>query len=157
MVPRAQIGGRRFSCNTVPPFSRRLHQNLAPAARTLAAAVAPLWSYTAVAGTRAFVAAAVRTDPMEHSEAQHYDDRKLLRASGALKRTPGQPDPQPTGPLRHEYHCLAAKNSSWPLGGAAPIANSCNSACVGCLLATVHGVRLVARADSLHPHGPTTS
>jgi pyruvate-formate lyase-activating enzyme len=138
MVPRAQIGGRRFSCSTVAAF-------LPPGyTRTLLPAAAypspqpwlPLWSYTAVGWDgEAFVAAAVRTDPMEHSEARHYDDRQLLpRIRTRLKGHRDNPILSQLARCATEYHCLAAKNlflGRWeaPL----PIANSCNSACVGCL------------------------
>jgi pyruvate-formate lyase-activating enzyme len=82
-----------------------------------------------------FAAAAIRTDPMDHSAACHYDDRELLPQ---IKTRMGQ---APENPILHqlvrcatEYHCLAAKNlflGRWeaPL----PVANSCNSACVGCI------------------------
>ncbi len=138
MVPRVQIGGRRFTCSTVAAF-------LPPGyTRTLLPAAAypgpqpplPLWSYTAVGWDgEAFVAAAVRTDPMDHSAAHHYDDRQLLPR--IRERLKGHQDNPILGQLARcatEYHCLAAKNlflGRWeaPL----PVANSCNSACVGCL------------------------
>ena len=96
----------------------------------------PLWSYTAVGWDgEAFVAAAIRTDPMDHSAAQHYDDRELLpRMKARLKGHGDNPILTQLARCATEYHCLAAKNlflGRWeaPL----PVANSCNSACVGCL------------------------
>jgi molybdenum cofactor biosynthesis enzyme MoaA len=82
-----------------------------------------------------FVAAAVRTDPMEHSAARHYDDRELLpRIEARLTQSPANPILRQLVRCATEYHCLAAKNlflQRWeaPL----PVANSCNSACVGCI------------------------
>ena len=137
-VPRVQIGGRRVSCNTVaaflpPGYTRTL---LPAAAYPTPQPPLPLWSYTAVGWDgEAFVAAAIRTDPMDHSAAQHYDDRELLpRMKARLKGHGDNPILAQLARCATEYHCLAAKNlflGRWeaPL----PVANSCNSACVGCL------------------------
>jgi hypothetical protein len=138
MVARAQIGGRRFTCSTVaaflpPGYTRTL---LPAAAYPSPQPSLPLWSYTAVGWDgEAFVAAAIRTDPMDHSAAQHYDDRQLLpRIRTRLKGHQDNPILRQLARCATEYHCLAAKNlflGRWeaPL----PIANSCKSACVGCL------------------------
>jgi molybdenum cofactor biosynthesis enzyme MoaA len=137
-VPRVQFGGRRFSCHTVaaflpPGYTRTL---LPAAAYPAPQPPLPLWSYTAVGWDgEAFVAAAIRTDPMDHSAAQHYDDRELLpRMKARLKGHGDNPILTQLARCATEYHCLAAKNlflGRWeaPL----PVANSCNSACVGCL------------------------
>jgi pyruvate-formate lyase-activating enzyme len=136
--PRVQIGGRRFPCHTVaaflpPGYTRTL---LPAAAYPTPQPPLPLWSYTAVGWDgEAFVAAAIRTDPMEHSAAEHYDDRVLLpRMTARLRGHEDNPILAQLARCATEYHCLAAKNlflERWeaPL----PIANSCNSACVGCL------------------------
>lgn len=137
-VPRVQIGGRRFSCSTVaaflpPGYTRTL---LPAAAYPAPQPPLPLWSYTAVGWDGdAFVAAALRTDPMDHSAAQHYDDRDVVpRIKARLKGHETNPILTQLARCATEYHCLAAKNlflGRWeaPL----PVANSCNSACVGCL------------------------
>ena len=137
-VSRVQIGGRRFSCNTVaaflpPGYTRTL---LPAAAYSEPQPPLPLWSYTAVGWDGdSFVAAAIRTDPMDHSAAEHYDDRELLpRMKARLKGHEENPILAQLARCATEYHCLAAKNlflGRWeaPL----PVANSCNSACVGCL------------------------
>jgi molybdenum cofactor biosynthesis enzyme MoaA len=83
----------------------------------------------------AFVAASIRTDPMDHSAARHYDDRELLpRIEARLHRAPENPILRQLVRCATQYHCLAAKNlflGRWeaPL----PIANACNAACVGCI------------------------
>lgn len=135
---RVQIGGRRFSCSTVaaflpPGYTRTL---LPAATYPSPQPPLPLWSYTAVGWDRdGFVAAAIRTDPMDHSAARHYDDRELLpRLRARLKGHGHNPILAQLARCATEYHCLAAKNlflERWeaPL----PVANSCNSACVGCL------------------------
>jgi pyruvate-formate lyase-activating enzyme len=137
-VSRVQIGGRKFPCGTVaaflpPGYTRTL---LPAAAYPAPQPPLPLWSYTAVGWDgEAFVAAAIRTDPMDHSAAQHYDDRELLpRMKARLKGHQDNPILAQLARCATEYHCLAAKNlflGRWeaPL----PVANSCNSACVGCL------------------------
>jgi molybdenum cofactor biosynthesis enzyme MoaA len=72
---------------------------------------------------------------MDHSAARHYDDRELLpRMQARLKGHGDNPILAQLARCATEYHCLAAKNlflERWeaPL----PVANSCNSACVGCL------------------------
>jgi pyruvate-formate lyase-activating enzyme len=137
-VSRVQIGGRRFSCSTVAAFLPPGYtRTLLPAATYPAPQPPlPLWSYTAVGWNGDdFVAAAVRTDPMDHSAARHYDDRELLpRMQARLKGHGHNPILAQLARCATEYHCLAAKNlflERWeaPL----PVANSCNSACVGCL------------------------
>jgi molybdenum cofactor biosynthesis enzyme MoaA len=136
-VSRVQIGGRRFSCNTVagflpPGYTRTL---LPAATYPTPQPPLPLWSYTAVGWSEGFVAAAIRTDPMDHSAARHYDDRELLpRMKARMKVQRDNPILAQLARCATEYHCLAAKNlflGRWeaPL----PVANSCNSACVGCL------------------------
>jgi len=136
-VSRVQIGGRRFSCSTVagflpPGYTRTL---LPAATYPTPQPPLPLWSYTAVGWSEGFVAAAIRTDPMDHSAARHYDDRELLpRMKARMKEQRDNPILAQLARCATEYHCLAAKNlflGRWeaPL----PVANSCNSACVGCL------------------------
>lgn len=137
-VSRVQVGGRRFSCSTVaaflpPGYTRTL---LPAAAYPAPQPPLPLWSYTAVGWDgEAFVATAIRTDPMDHSAAQHYDDRAMVpRMKARLKGHEDNPILTQLARCATEYHCLAAKNlflGRWeaPL----PVANSCNSACVGCL------------------------
>jgi len=137
-VPRVQFGERRFACNTVaaflpPGYTRTL---LPAASYPTPQPPLPLWSYTAVGWDgEAFVAAAIRTDPMDHSAARHYDDRELLpRMKRRLKGHEDNPILTQLSRCATQYHCLAAKNlflGRWeaPL----PVANSCNSACVGCL------------------------
>jgi wyosine [tRNA(Phe)-imidazoG37] synthetase (radical SAM superfamily) len=96
----------------------------------------PLWAYTAVGWQRGrFVAAAVRVDPIDHSEPQYYDDRELLPK--IEERMQYSPDNRLLRQLiicATEYHCLPAKNiflGRWE----APIPTSprCNADCVGCL------------------------
>ncbi len=135
---RVQIGGRRFSSSTVAAFLPPGYtRTLLPAAMySSPQPPLPLWSYTAVGWDGdGFVAAAIRTDPMDHSAARHYDDRELLpRLQARLKGHGDNPILTQLARCATEYHCLAAKNlflERWeaPL----PVANSCNSACVGCL------------------------
>jgi len=137
-VERVRMAGSSFVPTTVaaflpPGFTR----TLLPAAHYPAGhAPLPLWSYTAVGwDTEGFVAPAIRTDPMDHSAAQHYDDRELLPRI-AERRVRAEQNPILAQLVRcaTEYHCLAAKNlflERWeaPL----PVANACNSACLGCI------------------------
>ncbi|HEU5393161.1 MAG TPA: radical SAM protein, partial [Candidatus Methylomirabilis sp.] len=48
----------------------------------------PLWAYTACGfADDRFVAAAVRVDPVDHSEARYYDDREILpRVEATLRQ-----------------------------------------------------------------------
>jgi pyruvate-formate lyase-activating enzyme len=137
-VPRARVGGRRFACATVAAFLPPGYtRTLLPAAHYPAPqSLLPLWPYTAVGWDGgAFVAASIRTDPMDHSAAHHYDDRVLLPLiEERLNRSPANPILRQLVRCATQYHCLAAKNlflGRWeaPL----PVANACNSACVGCL------------------------
>ncbi len=113
-VTRTRTGGRSFTCTPVgaflPPGYTR---TLLPAAEYAAPEPPlPLWSYTAVGWDgEAFVAAAIRTDPMDHSAARHYDDRELLPLIRARRRE-AERNPLLTQLVRcaTEYHCLAAKN-----------------------------------------------
>ncbi len=138
VVHETRTGGRRFACTTVAAFLPPGYtRTLLPAAwYEKPVQSLPLWSYTAVGwdGT-GFVAAAVRTDPMDHSDARHYDDRLLVPR--IRKRLKGQPDNPILNQLARcatEYHCLAAKNLFFERWEAPlPVANACNSACVGCL------------------------
>jgi molybdenum cofactor biosynthesis enzyme MoaA len=137
-IARARIAGRSIACTTVavflPPGYTR---TLLPAASYLAPQPPlPLWPYTAVGWDgEALVAATIRTDPMDHSAARHYDDRELLPLIDArLRQAPTNPILRQLVRCATEYHCLAAKNlflGRWeaPL----PVANGCNSACVGCI------------------------
>ncbi len=137
-VSRVQIGGRTFACTTVaaflpPGYTRTL---LPAASYTTPQPPLPLWPYGAVGWDRgAFVAAAIRTDPMDHSAARHYDDRELLPLiESRVGQAPQNPILRQLVRCATEYHCLAAKNlflGRWeaPL----PVANACNSACVGCI------------------------
>jgi len=137
-VPRVRLRERSFACSTVaaflpPGYTRTL---LPAASYAMPQPPLPLWSYTAVGWDgEAFVAAAIRTDPMDHSAARHYDDRELLpRMKRRLKGHEDNPILTQLSRCATQYHCLAAKNlflGRWeaPL----PVANSCNSACVGCL------------------------
>lgn len=137
-VSRARIGPRSLACTPVaaflpPGYTRTLlpAAEFAPPDPPL-----PLWSYTAVGWDgEDFVAAAIRTDPMDHSAARHYDDRELLPLIQA-RRAEAERNPLLGQLVRcaTEYHCLAAKNlflGRWeaPL----PVANKCNAACVGCI------------------------
>ncbi len=137
-VGRSRIAGRSIACTTVaaflPPGYTRTH--LPAAAYPAPQPPLPLWPYTAVGWDGgSFVAAAIRTDPMDHSAARHYDDRELLPLIEA-RRAQAAANPILNQLVRcaTEYHCLAAKNlflGRWeaPL----PVANSCNAACVGCI------------------------
>lgn len=135
---RTQIGGQRMSCTTVAAFMPPGYtRTLLPAAHyPNRAQPLPLWPYTAVGWDgEAFVAASLRVDPMDHSAAEHYDDRELLPRIEARRRQ-AETNPILAQLVRcaTEYHCLAAKNlffGRWeaPL----PVANSCNAACVGCI------------------------
>jgi pyruvate-formate lyase-activating enzyme len=137
-VSRTQIGGQRFVCTTLaaflPPGYTRTHLPAAHYPRP--AKPLPLWPYTAVGWDgEAFVAASLRVDPMDHSAAHHYDDRRLLpRIEARKKQAETNPILAQLVRCATEYHCLAAKNlflERWeaPL----PVANSCNAACVGCI------------------------
>lgn len=137
-VTRTRIRGRSLACTTVaaflpPGYTRTL---LPAASYPTPQPPLPLWPYTAVGWDEgAFVAAAIRTDPMDHSAARHYDDRELLPLiESRLNQTPANPILRQLVRCATEYHCLAAKNlflGRWeaPL----PVANACNSACVGCI------------------------
>ncbi len=137
-VSRVQIEGRTFTCTTVaafmpPGYTRTL---LPAASYPTPQPSLPLWPYGAVGWDgEAFVAAAIRTDPMDHSAARHYDDRELLPLiENRLSQAPQNPILRQLVRCATEYHCLAAKNlflGRWeaPL----PVANACNSACVGCI------------------------
>jgi pyruvate-formate lyase-activating enzyme len=139
-LARTQIGGHRMSCTTVaafmpPGYTRTLlpaaHYPKGQGARPL-----PLWPYTAVGWDgEAFVAASLRVDPMDHSAAEHYDDRELLPRIEARRRQ-AETNPILAQLVRcaTEYHCLAAKNLFFERWEAPlPVANSCNAACVGCI------------------------
>lgn len=137
-VTRARVDGRTFTCTTVAAFLPPGYtRTLLPAASYPATQPPlPLWPYTAVGWDGdAFVAAAIRTDPMDHSAARHYDDRDLLPLiERRLSQSPENPILRQLVRCATEYHCLAAKNlflGRWeaPL----PVANACNSACVGCI------------------------
>ena len=98
--------------------------------------VLPLWGYTALGWQRGgFVAAAVRVDPIDHSEPRHYDDRDLLpKIEERMQRSPDNRLLRQLIICATEYHCLPAKNiflGRWE----APIPTSprCNADCVGCL------------------------
>ncbi len=135
---RVRVAGRAFVPTTVAAFLPPGYtRTLLPAAHYPDAhAPLPLWSYTAVGWEGdAFVAPAIRTDPMDHSAARHYDDRELLPRIAA-RRSQAEQNPILAQLVRcaTEYHCLAAKNlflGRWeaPL----PVANACNAACVGCI------------------------
>jgi molybdenum cofactor biosynthesis enzyme MoaA len=137
-VSRLHLGGRTFACTTVAAFLPPGYtRTLLPAASYPAPQPAlPLWPYGAVGWDGgAFVAAAIRTDPMDHSAARHYDDRALLPLiENRVSQAPQNPILRQLVRCATEYHCLAAKNlflGRWeaPL----PVANACNSACVGCI------------------------
>lgn len=136
-LSRTRIDRRGFGCNPVAAFLPPGYtRTFLPAADYATDPPLPLWSYTAVGWDgEAFVAAAVRTDPMDHSAAAHYDDRELLPLIAA-RREQAERNPIIAQLVRcaTEYHCLAAKNlflGRWeaPL----PVANKCNAACVGCI------------------------
>jgi molybdenum cofactor biosynthesis enzyme MoaA len=137
-VSRIHLGGRAFACTTVAAFLPPGYtRTLLPAASYPASQPPlPLWPYGAVGWDGdAFVAAAIRTDPMDHSAARHYDDRELLPLiENRVSKAPQNPILRQLVRCATEYHCLAAKNlflGRWeaPL----PVANACNSACVGCI------------------------
>lgn len=137
-VRRAPLGGRSLACTAVaaflpPGYTRTL---LPAASSPTHQPPLPLWPYTAAGWDgEAFVAAAIRTDPMDHSAPHHYDDRELLpRIEIRLNQAPTNPILRQLARCATTYHCLAAKNlflRRWeaPL----PVANSCNAACVGCI------------------------
>jgi len=139
-VKRVTLDGRVFTPTTVAAFMPPGYtRTLLPAASYADSAPPeplPLWPYTAVGWDgEAFVAAAIRTDPMDHSAAHHYDDRELLPLMEArVQQAPNNPILRQLVRCATEYHCLAAKNlflRRWeaPL----PVANACNAACVGCI------------------------
>jgi pyruvate-formate lyase-activating enzyme len=139
-VKRVTIDSRTFTPTTVAAFMPPGYtRTLLPAAAYTGSAPQeplPLWPYTAVGWDgEAFVAAAIRTDPMDHSAAHHYDDRELLPLMEArVREAPENPILRQLARCATEYHCLAAKNlflRRWeaPL----PVANACNAACVGCI------------------------
>jgi len=137
-VSRPAMGGGRVAATGVAAFLPPGYtRTLLPAAEYGAPdPPLPLWPYTAVGWDgEALVAAAIRTDPMDHSAARHYDDRQLLPRIRA-RRKAAERNPLLAQLVRcaTEYHCLAAKNlffGRWeaPL----PVANKCNAACVGCI------------------------
>ncbi len=137
-IQGVRIRGRSFACATLAAFLPPGYtRTLLPAASYPAPQPSlPLWPYTAVGWDgEAFVAASLRTDPMDHSAAHHYDDRELLPLiEDRLNRSPANPILRQLVHCATQYHCLAAKNlflGRWeaPL----PVANACNSACVGCI------------------------
>ena len=139
-VQRVRIEGQTLTPTTVAAFLPPGYtRTLLPAASYDDSAPReplPLWPYTAVGWDgEAFVAAAIRTDPMDHSAARHYDDRELLPLMEArVQEAPDNPILRQLVRCATEYHCLAAKNlflRRWeaPL----PVANACNAACVGCI------------------------
>jgi len=118
----------------LPPGFTRLYLPAVPT-RPLAPPL-PLWTYTAVGWTEhGFSAAAVKVDPMTHSDPCHYDDREIMVK--AEERLASDPNNRLLHHLKHcalSYHCLAAKNlfmGRWeaPL----PTSPSCNASCTGCL------------------------
>lgn len=96
----------------------------------------PLWAYTACgfAGDR-FVAAAVRVDPVDHSEPHYYDDREIVpRVQETLRQHPENRLWKQLKVCALTYHCLAAKNAflgRWEM--PLPASASCNADCVGCI------------------------
>lgn len=137
---RNSKGGRRGddSCTAVaaflPPGYTRLY--LPAVSVRSRPPLLPLWTYTAAAWREdGFVAAAVRVDPVTHSEARYYDDREIINR--AERRIQADPENRLLRHLRRcafSYHCLAAKNlfmGRWeaPL----PTSSSCNASCIGCL------------------------
>jgi len=134
----ASLGDRRRRGMAVSAFLPPAYtRTLLPAARYgEKGKILPLWSYTAVGLKEdGMVAAAVRTDPVDHSEPAHYDDRLVV--TEVTSRLQGFPQNRLFRQLARcatEYHCFAAKNlflRRWeaPL----PTSPSCNSNCLGCL------------------------
>ncbi|HEV8662837.1 MAG TPA: radical SAM protein [Candidatus Methylomirabilis sp.] len=96
----------------------------------------PLWAYTACGfAAGRFVAAAVRVDPVDHSEPHHYDDREILpRVEATLRQHPANRLWKQLKVCALAYHCLAAKNAflgRWEM--PLPASASCNADCVGCI------------------------
>ena len=134
----ASLGDRRRRGLAVSAFLPPAYtRTLLPAARYEGKGeTLPLWSYTAVGlGRDGWVAAAVRTDPVDHSEVCHYDDRAVLAdVDHQLQKAPRNRLLRQLARCATEYHCFAAKNlflGRWeaPL----PTSPSCNSNCLGCI------------------------
>jgi len=134
----ASLGDRRWhglavSAFLPPAYTRILLPAVGPGGGEK---ILPLWSYTAVGWAEGgFVAAAVRTDPIDHSEVAHYDDRVVLAGiETRLQKSPQNRLLHQLARCATEYHCFAAKNlflNRWeaPL----PTSPSCNSQCLGCI------------------------
>jgi pyruvate-formate lyase-activating enzyme len=134
----ATLGDRRRRGLAVSAFLPPAYtRTLLPAAKHEAKGkILPLWSYTAVGlGKDGLIAAAVRTDPVDHSEVCHYDDRVVLaEVESRLQEAPQNRLLRQLARCATEYHCFAAKNlflGRWeaPL----PTSPSCNSNCLGCI------------------------
>ncbi len=96
----------------------------------------PLWAYTACGfADDRFMAAAVRVDPVDHSEPQYYDDREILpRVKATIQQHPENRLWKQLKVCALTYHCLAAKNAflnRWEM--PLPTSASCNADCVGCI------------------------
>ncbi len=99
--------------------------------------ILPLWSYTAVGmdNDENFYACAFRVEENYKWDPENYDDRELVpEVEKFHKKISGNRLMNHLTRCATEYHCFAAKNlflNRWeaPL----PVANKCNSGCLGCL------------------------
>jgi len=122
----------------LPPGYARTHLPAAAYGEKIDDQFLPLWAYAAVGWDESkggYVTAAVRVDPMTHSDPENYDDRELVGL--VEQRMAESPDNRLYAHIKRcalEYHCFAAKNAFYVRHEApVPLSPACTARCVGCI------------------------